>query len=173
MANQKCPGHYSGLSGTKHICTFVLMQMCACLKEHIRKVIDYVFYTVHGLLGQCCSLESPRLQQAKHATSTKHLVSWVWSVFWCSDTNAISEQPFSWFWSQEMTKGPQPLMAKPTTALTEIVYIIVILSYISASNCFLNHLILWLLFFQWFHHGKNAACKKQLDWITLKFGIFP
>ena len=26
-------------------------------------------------------LESPRLQQAKHATSEKHLVKWDWSVF--------------------------------------------------------------------------------------------
>jgi len=31
-------------------------------------------------------------------------------------------------------------MAKPTTAFTEIVYIIVILSYVSASKCSLNEL---------------------------------
>ena len=32
MANLKFPGHYSGLSGTKHIFTFLLMQMC-CMFE--------------------------------------------------------------------------------------------------------------------------------------------
>jgi len=30
-----------------------------------------------------------RLQQSKTATSEKHLVNWDWSVFKCSDTNAI------------------------------------------------------------------------------------
>jgi len=32
---------------------------------------------------------TPRLQQAKHATSAKHLVNWGWSVFKCLDTNVV------------------------------------------------------------------------------------
>jgi len=34
-----------------------------------------------------------------------------------------------------MTKGRQALHAKPATAFPEFVYITVILSYVSASNC--------------------------------------
>jgi len=60
-----------------------------------------------------------------------------------------------------MTKGPHALTVKPVTALPEIVYIIVILKFLYASNCSLNRLILWLLFFHWFPHGKTAACKKN------------
>ena len=52
-------------------------------------------------------------------------------------------------------------MEKPATAFPEIVYITVILRYVSASNCSLNRLNLWLLFFHWFSHGKSAACKKN------------
>ena len=43
----------------EHSFAFVLMQMCACLKEHMRKVIDYVFC---ALCIVCCWLESSRLQ---------------------------------------------------------------------------------------------------------------
>jgi len=60
-----------------------------------------------------------------------------------------------------MTKGPHALTVKPVTALPEIVYITVILKFLYASNCSLNRLILWLLFFHWFPHGKTAACKKN------------
>jgi len=49
---------------------FVLMQMCACSKEHMREVIDCVLRCFHGLPWQRCQLESPKLQQAKHATSS-------------------------------------------------------------------------------------------------------
>jgi len=72
----------------------------------------------------------------------------------------FSKQPFSWFWSLEITKGPQTLAAKSTTAFPEIVYITVILSYVSASNCSLNRLNLWLLFFRRFTHGNSAACEQ-------------
>jgi len=37
---------------SKHIVAFVLMQMRACLKEHMR--VDYVFCALHGLPGQRC-----------------------------------------------------------------------------------------------------------------------
>jgi len=56
-----------------------------------------------------------------------------------------------------MTKGPQASMAKLATAFPEIVYITVISIYVSASNCSLNRLNLWLLFFRWFPHGKSVA----------------
>jgi len=48
-----------------------------------------VLRSLHGLRGQRCQLVSPRLQQTKHATSTKHLVNWDWSMFKCSDTNLV------------------------------------------------------------------------------------
>jgi len=49
-----------------------------------------VLHSLHGLPGQSSELESPRLQQAKHATREgKHLVSWALPVFKCSDTNVI------------------------------------------------------------------------------------
>jgi len=44
-----------------------------------------VLRSLHGLPGQRCYLESPRLRQAKHAANAKHLVNWNWSVR--SDTN--------------------------------------------------------------------------------------
>jgi len=57
--------------------------------------------------------------------------------------------------------------AKPATAFPEFVYITVILGYVSArvsaSNCSLNRLNMWLLFFCWFSHGKSADCKKLPD----------
>jgi len=62
---------------------FVPMQMCACLKEHMR--VDYL----HGLPRQRSQLESSRLQQPKHTTSAKHLGNWDWSVFKCSDKNVV------------------------------------------------------------------------------------
>ena len=40
---------------------------------------------------------------------------------------------------------------------------LVILSCVSAGNCSLNHLNLWLLFFRWFPHGTIAACEKLSD----------
>ena len=45
-----------------------------------------VLHSLHGLARQSCQLESPRLQQAKHATSTKHFVNWDWTASKCSDT---------------------------------------------------------------------------------------
>jgi len=84
-------------------------------------------------------MESSRLQQAKRATSAKHLASWDWSVFECTNTNAVFFAIFL-ILVVRTPKGPQALMAKPATTFPEIVYITVILSYVSASNCSLNHL---------------------------------
>jgi len=59
-------------------------------------------------------------------------------------------------------------MAKPAIAFPEIVYITVILSYVSASDCSLNRLNLRLLFLRWFPHGDSAACKTLPDKIAHK-----
>jgi len=47
------------------------------------------------LAALLAGMETPRLQQAKHATSAKQLVNWDWSVFKCSDTNVVFQKPFS------------------------------------------------------------------------------
>jgi len=53
-------------------------------------------------------------------------------------------------------------MAKPASSFPEIVYINIILSYVSASTV----TVLWIIwtcdccFFHWFPRGKSAACKK-------------
>jgi len=45
-----------------HIFAFVLMKICACYKEQMREIIDYVFFrSLHGLSGQ-------RFKIAKTAT---------------------------------------------------------------------------------------------------------
>jgi len=59
-----------------------------------------------------------------------------------------------------MTKSPPALRVKPATAFRECLNVTVILSYVSAGNCYLNRLNLWFLFFRWVAHGKSAACKK-------------
>jgi len=60
--------------------------MCACLKEHMR--VDC--FALFAWFARAALLDGiVKLQQAKHATSAKHLVIWDWSVFKCSDTNVI------------------------------------------------------------------------------------
>ena len=49
---------------------------------------------------------------------------------------------------------------KPVTAFPEFVYITIYLSNVSACNCCLNRLNLWL-FFRWFSHGKSTDCEKK------------
>jgi len=63
--------------------------------------------------------------------------------------------------------GPRALTAKPATACPEIAYITVILSWVSARNCSLIRLNLWL-FFRWFPHGSSAVCKKNSQIRLLK-----
>jgi len=56
----------------------------------MRQVIDDVFCSLcNDLPEQSCELETPRQQQAKHATTAKHLVDWDWTVSKCSDTNVV------------------------------------------------------------------------------------
>jgi len=73
----------------EHILAFVLMQMIHVRKKHMREPIACVLRSLHGFPGEGCYLEWPRLQQAKHATSAKHLDDWDWTVSKCSDTNVV------------------------------------------------------------------------------------
>jgi len=61
--------------------------------------------------------------KAKHATSTKPLVIWGWSVFKCSNTNAVFQTATVLILFAKNNKGPQASMTKPATAFSEIVYI--------------------------------------------------
>ena len=90
----------------------------------------------------------------------------------CSDTNVVFQTAIFLILFVRNNKRSSGIDGKPATAFPEFVYIAVILSYISASNCSLNRLNLWLLFFRWFPHGKSAACKYIPDKITLKSWAF-
>jgi len=79
---------------------------------------------------------------AKHATIEKHLFDWDWTVSKCLDTDVIFQTTVFLIPIVRNSKpeGHQALSAKPATAFPEFVYIIVILSYVSACNCSLNRL---------------------------------
>jgi len=56
----------------------------------MRELMEHVFCAVRMFCpGRAVSWIAPILEQAKHATSKKHLLSWDWSVFECSDTNVV------------------------------------------------------------------------------------
>jgi len=152
----------------KHIFAFVLMQMFACLKEYMRELIDYVFCA----LCMVCPGSAVSWNRQDCNRQSMQQVENTWSIGTGLFLNArtqikFSKQPFPWFWSWEITKGPQALTAKPATAIPEIVHITVIFCYVSANNCSLNRLNLWL-FFHWVPHGKTAACEKLSYWLTQK-----
>jgi len=65
------------------------MQMCACLKEHMR--VDYVFCALlwFARVALLAGIVKTTIGKAYSTTSAKHLVSWGWSVFKCSDTNVV------------------------------------------------------------------------------------
>ena len=73
------------------------MQMCVCLKKHKEHMKEStVLGSLHGLPGQRSQLEWSRLQQTKHATSEKHLVSWDRSICLNARTQMhFSKQPFT------------------------------------------------------------------------------
>ena len=97
----------------------------------------------------------------------------IWSVFKCSDTNVVFQRPIFLILVIRNSKRSQALTAKPATALPEFVYVTLILRFVSAGNPSLNRLNLWLLFFRWFPHGYNAACKKSTRLnCSKRFGIF-
>ena len=129
----------------KHTFAFALMQMCACLKQHMRKVNDYVFCA----LCMVCpgSAVSWNRQDCNRQSMQRVQITWSIGTALCQN-------------AKHMSKGLRALTAKPATAFPEIVYITVIVSYVSASNCSTCD---WLLFFRWFPHGKSAACKKLPD----------
>jgi len=64
--------------------------MCACLKEHMGEVIEYVFCVLSMVCpGTAVSWNRQDCNRQKHATSAKHLVNWDWSVFKPSDTSVV------------------------------------------------------------------------------------
>ena len=101
---------------------------------------------------------SPQL----HACAN-HLVNWDWWVFKCSDTKC------SFLNSHCHDAGckKQQKVVKHSRQYQRLAfqycYVTVVLSYFSASNCSLNCLNLWLLFFCWFPRVKKVAYKKVPD----------
>ena len=91
--------------------------------ERVNRLCD--LSSLHGLPEQRCKLKSPRLQQAKHATS-ETLGQLKLVCFKCSDTNVVFQTGLFLILFVRNTKGPQALTAKPATVFPEIVYITVI-----------------------------------------------
>jgi len=82
----------------KHIFAFVLMQMCACLKEHMR--VDCVFC----VLCMHCPGSAVRWNRLGCNRHSMQRVEHTWSIGAGPFLNArtqiqFSKQPFSWFWS--------------------------------------------------------------------------
>jgi len=65
------------------------MQMCACLKEHMREVIDYVFCTLCMVCPGSAVSWNCQVCNRQSTRSAKHLVNWNRCVFKCSDTNVV------------------------------------------------------------------------------------
>ena len=126
----------------------------------MREVIDCVLRSLHVYPGSAVSWNR---QDCDRQSMQRVQNTWSIGTGLCLTVRTqmqFSKEPFSWFWSQEITKGPQALTAKPAAVFPEFVYIIVILSYVFARNCSPNRLNLCLLFFRWFPHGKSAVYKK-------------
>ena len=68
------------------------------------------------------------------------LVNWDWSVFKCSDTNLVFQTAIYLILVVRNNNRSSGIDAKPSEAFPEIVYITVILSYVSGSCCSLNRL---------------------------------
>ena len=106
----------------------------------MREVIDYVFCAICMVCPgsvvswnhQDCNRQS--MQRVQNTCSVGI------SVFRRSNTNVAFQTAISLFWSYEIRKGGQVLTTKPAIAFPDFVYIIVTLSYVFASNCFLNRL---------------------------------
>ena len=62
---------------------------------------------------------------------------------------------------------PQCIVAFPML----MVYIAVMRSYVSASNCSVDRLNLWFFFFHWFPHGRALLAKNYQIKLLTKFGI--
>ena len=123
-------------SRVKHISAFVLMQVCACLKDHMR--VDYVFCALCMVCPAALFGGIAKTGTGKACNECKHLVNCDWSVLNCSVTNVVFQTGIFLLWLYEIS--PQALTIKPATAFTEIFHITIIASCVSAGNCSLNHL---------------------------------
>ena len=124
--------------------------LCICVNANVCMLVDYlshIFFHVTSRVTMCFALftwfaqaallqqlESSRLQQAKHTTGAKHRSIGTGLCLNARTQMYLSKQPFSWLCSKKITIGRLALTEKPGTAFPEFVYIIVILSYVFASN---------------------------------------
>jgi len=83
----------------------------------------------------------------------KHLVDWVWTVskHWVTNLFFLTDI----FLIPLVTNNK---MSSSTNSKTSDC-----LSRVSAGNCSLNRVNLWLLFIRWFSHGNSADCKNLPD----------
>jgi len=139
------------------------MQICACYKGLMREVIDYVFCVLCMVCpGSAFSWNRQDLQQAKHATSAKHLVSWDWSVF-CSNTNAVFQITIFLILVVRKNKSSSGIDDKTSDCLSKNL-ITIILSYVSATNCSLNRRLMGSLI------GLNSGAWQNRSLIGLNSG---
>jgi len=142
------------------------MQMCSCLKEHMREVIGYVFCALCMVcLGSAVSWSSQdcNRQSRQRVANTWSTRAGLWMLgHKCSflDSGRKKQQKVLRHWPQKPALPFQKLFILPLSW--------VILNYVSASKSSLNRVNLWLLFFCWFPHGKRAAWKKLRDETTQK-----
>ena len=88
-----------GLSNA-HTFALVSMQTCACLKEHMRDVIDHVFCTLCTVCP--CSAVSWNHQHCNRQSMQRVQNAWPIGTGLCLNARTqmyFSKQPFSWFWS--------------------------------------------------------------------------
>jgi len=73
--------------------------MCACLKEHMREVTNYVF-CAHCMvcLGSAVSWNHQDCNRQGMQQVQNTLVNWDWSVFKCLDTNVVFQKAIFLFW---------------------------------------------------------------------------
>jgi len=138
------------LNTSSHLCS------CKCVLVG-KNTWLCVLRSLYDLPGQRCSLESPRLQQAKHATSAKHLVNWDWTVSKCSDTNTVFQTTVFLIPVVRNNRRSSGIDGKTSDCLSRnsLYY----RYYVFASNCSLSRLNLRLLFFRWFSRGKSIDIK--------------
>jgi len=131
------------------------MQRCASLKEHMRKVIDYVFCAL------CMVRPGKALSWNRQDCNRQSMqrVQNTWSIgtglcFKCSDTNVVFQTAIFLIPVVRNNKRSSGIDGKTSDCLSRnclyyryLILSYFILSYVSASNFSLNRLNLWLLFF--------------------------
>jgi len=138
------------------------MQMCACLKDHIR--VDYVFCALCMVCARSAvswNRQDRNWQSMQRVQNTS--VNWHWSVFKCSDTNVVFQTAIFLILVVRNNKRSSGIDGKTSDCLSRNCLYHCYLELRFCFNCSLHRLNLWLLFFRWFPHGKSAACKKLPD----------